>query len=172
MADLDIGLLILRLVVGLTFAVHGAQKVFGWWSGPGMTGWTGAMHKMGFQPAGAFAVVSAGAELVGGLFLALGLLTPLAGMVLVGQSVVIIGKAHLPHGFFNSKGGYEYPLALAGGVAAITLAGPGSISLDSTLGVALTGVAPVVLVLIGIVGGLASLALSSMSTRQTVATQR
>ena len=168
MADLDIGLLILRLVVGLTFAAHGAQKAFGWWSGPGMSGWTGVMHKMGFEPARPFAVVSAGAELVGGLFLALGLLTPLAGMVLIGQSVVIVAKAHLQKGFWNSKGGYEYPLALAGGVVAVTLSGPGSISLDSALGIVVAGVLPVVLVLTGIVGGLASLAVSTATGRQTV----
>src|SRR5215203_13866 len=92
----DLALLIVRIVVGLTFAAHGAQKAFGWWNGPGMPGWQGVRERRGFRPTSLFAIVSMSAELGGGLLLALPLLTPLAVMAIVGQSVVIIVKSHLP----------------------------------------------------------------------------
>src|SRR5712691_3136273 len=95
----DLGLLILRLVVGLTMAAHGAQKAFGWWNGPGRVGWSDVMVRMGFRPAGLWGFVSMSAELVGGLLFAAGLFTPLAAMALVGQSTVIILKAHWARGF-------------------------------------------------------------------------
>ena len=46
----DLGIALIRIVVGLTFAAHGAQKAFGWWGGPGYEGWSGAIHKMGWRP--------------------------------------------------------------------------------------------------------------------------
>jgi uncharacterized membrane protein YphA (DoxX/SURF4 family) len=72
----DLGLLILRLVIGLTFAAHGAQKAFGWWSGPKYAGWRAGVESMGLRPAGFWALVSTAAELGGGVLLAVGLLTP------------------------------------------------------------------------------------------------
>ena len=57
-----LSLLILQLGIGLTFAAHGAQRVFGWWGGPGLPGWEGAMEHMGFRPAKLFALASAGSE--------------------------------------------------------------------------------------------------------------
>lgn len=83
MDPIDAGLLVLRVVIGLTFAAHGAQKAFGWWCGRGWDRWRGAMFAMGFHPAPLFAVISIGAEIVGGLRLALGLLTQLAAAILV-----------------------------------------------------------------------------------------
>src|SRR3954452_17775623 len=119
----DIALLVLRLAIGLIFAAHGAQKVFGWWSGPGMTGWRGAMEHMGIRPAAFWAPMSAGVELIGGLLLAVGLFTPFAAAALVAQSIVIIAQVHWQKGFFNGKGGYEYPLTLGAAALAILLTG-------------------------------------------------
>ncbi|HEY7937320.1 MAG TPA: DoxX family protein [Candidatus Limnocylindrales bacterium] len=120
----DLGLLILRVVIGLTFTAHGAQKAFGWWSGPKYAGWRAGVKRMGLRPADFWAFVSTAAELGGGVLLAAGLLTPLATAALIAQSVVIIGLVHLPNGFWNAKGGVEFPLSLAAGVAA--LAGNGT----------------------------------------------
>ena len=158
MATLDVALLVLRIGVGLIFAVHGAQKLFGVWGGPGFAGWKGAMTHMGYRPAGAFAAVSATAEFAGGLLLAIGLFTPLAAFVLVAQSVVIIGAAHWRSGFFNKDNGYEFPLALATGVVAILLAGPGAVSVDAVLGLSIAPTVSVALFVLGIAGGLATLA--------------
>jgi putative oxidoreductase len=127
------GLLILRLVIGLTLAAHGAQKVFGWWSGPGVSGWTGAMNRMRVRPARVWAWTSALSELIGGLALAVGLLNPLPSFAIAGSMLVAIALVHGPKGFFNSKGGFEFNLSILAAVAAIALIGPGAISLDSAL---------------------------------------
>jgi len=130
-----LGILILRLVIGLTVAAHGAQKLFGWFCGPGMKGWTGAMNHMRIRPATPWAWMSALAELGGGLGLALGLLTPLPSLAIAGSMLVAVALVHWPHGFFVSKGGYEFNLAILGGVAAVALTGAGAYSLDAALGI-------------------------------------
>lgn len=167
----DLSILVLRLVIGLTFAAHGAQKAFGWWNGPGFAGWRKATEGMRFQPAPLWAVASIGAELGGGLLLAIGLFTPFAAAVLVAQSIVIILKVHLPNGFWNGQKGYEYPLALAGGVLAILGLGPGRISADAAIGLALPTAALVLLLLVGIGGGLASYGISQLSQPRQAAAQ-
>ncbi len=166
MATLDVALLVLRVGVGLIFAVHGAQKLFGVWGGPGYAGWKGAMTHMGYRPAGLFAAVSAIAEFGGGLLLAIGLFTPLAAFILVAQSVVIIGGVHWRSGFFNKDNGYEFPLALATGVVAILFAGPGAWSIDAALGLSLAPALSVALLVIGIAGGLATLLVPVMSAHR------
>ncbi|HET7419683.1 MAG TPA: DoxX family protein [Candidatus Dormibacteraeota bacterium] len=127
------GLLVLRLVIGLTLAAHGGQKVFGWWSGPRISGWTGAMNRMRIRPARLWAWMSALAELLGGIALAVGFLDPLPSFAIAGAMLVAIALVHWPKGFFNSKGGFEFNLSILGAVAAIALIGPGPISLDSAL---------------------------------------
>jgi putative oxidoreductase len=157
MTTFDIAMLVLRLGIGLIFVVHGGQKLFGWLGGPGMTGWKGAMAHMGFRPAGLFAWISALAEFGGGLALMLGVLTPLAGAVLIAQSVVIIGHAHWGSGFLNRDGGYEFPLALAVGAAAVLLAGPGLVSVDGLVSFGLEPAALAALFVLGVAGGFAAL---------------
>ena len=159
MSTFDAAALVLRLGVGVIFAVHGAQKAFGWWGGSGLAGWEAVMVRMGFRPARLFAVVSVIAELGGGLALALGLLTPLAATLLIGQSLVIIFAAHWSRGFFNRDNGYEFPLALIAGVIAVLLLGPGEVSVDQVVGFALGGDVRAWLVALGIAGGLATTAL-------------
>ena len=155
MSTFDAALLVLRLGIGLIFAVHGAQKLFGWWKGPGFAGWQGAMSHMGFRPARLFAGISALAEFAGGLGLALGLLTPFAAIALVVVMLNAIITVHWQKGFFVTAGGYEYNLtiiAIATGVSAI---GPGTDSLDNALGIAgsLSGEwwAPIVLVVAAVI---------------------
>src|SRR5260370_32840576 len=120
-----LGLLILRLVIGLTLGAHGAQKLFGWFGGPGMTGWTGAMTRMRIRPAAPWAWISALAEFLGGLGLALGLLFPLPSAAIAGSMLVAIALVHLPKGFFASKGGYEIHPTIFSANAALALVGPG-----------------------------------------------
>ena len=158
----DLGLLILRLVVGLTMAAHGAQKAFGWWKGPGWAGWYAVMTRMGFRPAGFWAVVSIAAELAGGLLLAAGLLTPFAAMALIGQSVVIVLKAHWARGFWSRDGGFEFPLSLAAGVVALVGTGPGSASLDTALGLSYSAELRGLLMAIGVLGALVAIAIARL----------
>jgi putative oxidoreductase len=154
MTTVDAGLLVLRIGVGIVFAVHGAQKVFGWWNGPGVAGWHAAMERMGFRPPLFFAWLSALGELVGGALLALGLLSPLAATILIAQSVVIIGAAHWQHGFFNKDSGYEFPFVLAAGATAVLLTGPGGWSIDAALGLGLAPEASIALLFVGLLVGL------------------
>ena len=132
---MSIGILILRLVVGLTLAAHGAQKLFGWFGGYGLTGTGGFLEQLGFVPGRRKALFAGLAEVVGGLLLALGLATPIAAAVLLSVMVVAGVSAHAAKGFFAHNGGYEYTLLL--GVAALSVAftGPGALSLDALLGV-------------------------------------
>src|SRR2546430_8497870 len=95
---LALGLLILRLVIGLTVAAHGAQKLFGWWGGPGMTGWTGAMNRMRIRPAVPWAWTSALAELLGGPGLAVRLVTPPPRLAIAGPIPPAVPPGPLAHG--------------------------------------------------------------------------
>jgi putative oxidoreductase len=167
MNAIDISLLIFQLTVGLTFAAHGAQKVFGWWGGPGLAGWEGAMQHMGFRPIRLFALTSAFVELVGGPLLAAGLLTPLVAAALVAQSVVIIGHVHWANGFFNTRSGIEFPLVLGMAAAAVGLAGAGAISVDAVLGLAVEPATRLGLVIAGIAAGIVALAIPRLSAAKT-----
>ena len=169
MNAMDLSLLILQLGVGLTFAAHGAQKVFGWWGGPGLARWEGAMAHMGFRPARLFAIVSALAELAGGVALAVGIVAPVVAAVLVAQTVVIIGHVHWANGFFNSKSGIEFPLVLGAGAAAVGLGGGSAVSLDGALGLAIDPTIRVLLLVGGLVGGLIVLAIPRLGARRHVA---
>jgi putative oxidoreductase len=155
----DLGLLILRLVVGLTFAAHGAQKAFGWWGGPGWAGWQNAIGRMGFRPVELFSVLSVGAELVGGVLLAIGFLTPLAAATLAAQSVVIILKVHAPNGFWNKANGIEFPLLIGVGAVAIGLTGPGAVSLDQGSGLTPSDTVRLAFVIAGLAAGVLTVAL-------------
>lgn len=137
--SLSAGLLILRLVGGLTIAAHGAQKLFGWFSGPGPAKLAQGFGAQGLKPAWLWAGFVILGELGGGLSLALGLLTPLGAAGIVGAMFMAIAKSHWKNGFFNSKRGLEFPLSLLGIGVGIGLAGPGSYSLDSLFGITLAG---------------------------------
>ena len=128
-----LGLLILRLVIGLTVAAHGAQKLFGWWGGPGMQNWTAGMTRMRLRPPTAWAWISALGELLGGLGLATGFLIPMPNLAIAGAMLVAIALVHWPKGFWNSKGGFEFNLSILAAITAIALIGPGAYSLDGAL---------------------------------------
>lgn len=149
------GLLILRVVVGLILAGHGAQKLFGWWGGAGMTGWTQTVQKLRIRPAQPWAWIAALAEFGGGILLALGLLSPLGSLAIAGSMLVAIATVHLSRGFWNAKGGYEFNLSLLAAVAALALTGPGTYSLDQALRIHLPEPAGVLIGTIALIIGVA-----------------
>lgn len=127
----DAGLLILRIVLGLTMAAHGSQKLLGWFDGPGLKG-TGQFFSASGYPAGETMALIAGlTETFGGLGLVLGLLTPLAGAAVLGTMINALA-VKWGGGFFAPQG-VEYEVLLAAGAAALTLTGPGRYAADRLL---------------------------------------
>jgi putative oxidoreductase len=137
---MDIGLLLLRLAVGLTVAAHGAQMLSGWLGGQGLAKTGELFEALGFRPGRSYALLAALAEIGGGVLLASGLATPLSAAIIFAVMIVAAFSAHLKQGFFITSGGFEYTFVLA--VAALTLAftGPGALSLDAILGRSWSGV--------------------------------
>ena len=127
------GILFLRIVVGATLFGHGAQKLFGWFGGPGPAGTAGFFGSLGFRRARELALI-AGLSEAGGLLLALGLLTPLAALAIATTMVVAIGSVHWRQGFWAAAGGYEYNLILWAVAVTIAMTGPGRFSIDRALG--------------------------------------
>jgi len=131
-----LGLLILRVVMGLTLAAHGSQKLFGWFEGSGPAGTTGMFTKLGFRWPAAMALSAGAAELFGGLLFAAGLVTPFAAIALIVVMLNAIIIVHWQKGFFVTSGGYEYNLAIIAIATAVSAAGPGTDSVDNALGIA------------------------------------
>jgi putative oxidoreductase len=136
-----IGILILRLVFGLTLAAHGVQKLFGWFGGPGIAGTAPFLEQLGFRPGRLQAALAGIVEVSGGLLLAAGLCSPLAAAMVISVMVVASVTVHLRNGFFAQKGGYEYNLALAACALALAFTGPGELSVDAVLGIGWSGAA-------------------------------
>lgn len=136
---MSIGILILRLVVGLTLAAHGAQKLFGWFGGPGVTKTAAGFEKLGFVPGRRKAFMAGLTEIGSGLLLALGLATPAAAALVFAVMVVAGVSAHLKQGFFLQNHGYEYTLILGLAGLSVAFTGAGSLSLDALVGLSLAG---------------------------------
>jgi putative oxidoreductase len=127
--------LALRLPVGIIFAAHGSQKLFGWLGGYGLDGTGQWMASIGLNPGYLMALLAGGAELFGGLALLLGLLVRPAAIVLAVTMVVAIFAVHIGNGLFISNNGYEFALALLGAALALAISGGGRASLDAVLAV-------------------------------------
>jgi putative oxidoreductase len=142
----EYGLLLLRLVIGIVFAGHGAQKLFGWFGGGGPQGTAGFFASLGYRRSAVMAIVVGLSELGGGLLLATGFLTPFASFLLATVMLNAIATVVWPKGFL---GGYEFELTLLAVAVALAATGPGEISLDDAIGWAdnITGIAWASLVL-------------------------
>ncbi|MBC5804680.1 MAG: oxidoreductase [Candidatus Eremiobacter antarcticus] len=168
----DVGILLIRVIVGAALASHGAQKLFGWFGGHGIKGTGGFFEGLGFHPGTLFATAAGGAEFFGGLLIVLGLGGPL-GAVLVGATMLVaIITVHLKNGFFAGSNGVELPLIYAAAAFGLAFAGPGSLSLDHAAGwTALDspGIAWLGLAL-AVVGALGNIALRRPAEKSQLAT--
>lgn len=159
---METGLLLLRVILGVLVAAHGAQKLFGWFGGHGLNGTAGWLESMGFKPGKLHATTTGLAEFGGGVLLTLGLLTPLGAAAVAGVMIVAIATVHWRNGFFNTEGGYEFNLLITAGAIALAFAGPGSISLDAALGLDVAGID----------WGIAAVALAGLSAAMVLASRK
>lgn len=158
---MDTGLLIARLVFGLLMAVHGCQKLFGWFGGPGMGGTAAFLEGLGFRPGRLFAVVNVLAECVGGVLLALGLFQPVSSAAIVSVMIVAIATVHWSNGLLAATNGIELPVLYLTAAVSLALIGSGEYSIDAVLGLSRwwTPQTTAIALALGAVGAFASLAL-------------
>ena len=125
--------LALRIPVGIIFAAHGAQKLFGWFGGYGLEGTGQFFGSIGLSPGYLMALLAGAAEFFGGLALIFGLLVRPAAASLAFTMLVAVFAVHFSKGFFMDKGGYEYALALFAASLSLMFSGAGRLSVDRRL---------------------------------------
>lgn len=168
----DLALLVLRATFGGFLAGHGAQKLFGWFGGPGRKGTAGWMESMGLTPGQWWGAAASASEFGGGVLTMLGFLNPLGPVASLGSMGMATAKVHWGKPIWVTTGGAELPLTNIAMATALTLAGPGKFSLDEALGtelprwVAIPGVA---MAIGGIVLGLKTSATQQQSAQQSAA---
>ena len=157
---MDLALLALRVVVGVLFVGHGAQKLFGAFGGGGLDGTAGMFDNIGLRPGWLHARAAGTAEFLGGALLALGLFTPFAAAALIAVMTAAVITVHAPKGIWNTNQGYEFNLVMAAVVFALAGVGAGGWSLDNAFGFDLHGAAWAIGALaVGLIGGVGSGAL-------------
>ena len=127
------GLTVLRIVVGIVFAAHGSQKLFGAFGGYGLAGTAQYMESVGLTPGYLMAAMAGGIEFFAGLALIIGLLARPAALGLALLSLVAIFTVHISNGLFMANNGYEFGLALLGGSIAVLIEGAGKLSADRAI---------------------------------------
>lgn len=153
-AAVDLGLLLLRVLVGVAFSLHGFQKLLGWFGGGGMEGTAGWFRSLGFGEGRTAAVLAGASEVGGGLGLASGFLTPLAAAALIGAMTVAALVNNAENGFWSVRKGWEINGYLIAVAWAIATTGPGAYSLDRLLGIHVAGLLPgLAALLLGAGGG-------------------
>lgn len=164
---MNIGLLVLRVIVGLYFVGHGAQKLFGVAGGHGLSGTGQFFEGMGMRPGKVNAFAAGAAELGAGVLLVLGLLTPLAAALVTAVMIVAIATVHLSKGIWTANGGFELNLVYMAIVFALAGVGAGQWSLDHVLGLGVAGTDWAIGALgVGILGAMGPLARRALAQRQ------
>ncbi|CAM4465963.1 Putative oxidoreductase MhqP [Mycobacterium basiliense] len=134
----NLGLLILRVGLGVVLIAHGLQKLFGWWGGSGVNGFKNSLSDVGYQHADILAYVSAGGEIVAGVLLVLGLFTPLAAAgalaFLINGLLAEVSARPRSHFSYFLPDGHEYQITLVVLAIAVILCGPGRYGLDASRG--------------------------------------
>src|SRR5947209_1573180 len=160
----DGALLTARVALGASIAAHGAQKLFGWFGGPGADAASNMMETLGFKPGRTYATLASGTELTSGLLITLGLGGPLGPAMLASVMTVAAGSVHVKNGYFNTNQGFELNTIYT--VAAILLAMQdyGRLSLDHAIGLRKLNVPP--LVCAGAVAGAVATGLALLARRE------
>ena len=157
----SIGLLALRVVIGLAMAAHGSQKLFGWFGGHGIAGTGGFFEMIGFKPGKLFAAVAGATELLSGLLIAAGFLGPVGPALMVSVMIVAAVTVHLKNGFFAQSNGVEVPVLFAIGAIALAFTGFGQFSIDALTGLdtLFTSMEALIALGVGVAGAVGNLVL-------------
>jgi putative oxidoreductase len=148
----DVGLLLLRLVVGGLLMGHGSQKLFGWFGGHALEGTGGWLESMGMHPGKFWATMAGSGEFFGGALLVLGFLHPLGSIAVMAVMTMAWIKAHAGKPIWSTEGGAELPLTNMAVALAVALTGPGFLSLDYLAGLFVPA-AVIVLAIVAAVAG-------------------
>jgi putative oxidoreductase len=128
------GILLIRLVLGLSLAAHGTQKLFGWFGGGAPRGTAASFGQLRFRMPLLMALAAGSAEAVGGILFAAGLATPLAALAIAVVMLNAIASIHWRNGFWNTNGGLEYNLSILAVAVGVAATGPDRFSLDRLAG--------------------------------------
>ena len=151
---MNLGLFILRLVIGLLFVGHGAQKLFGALGGHGLRGTAGFFEGIGLKPGHVHAWAAGLLEFGGGILLALGLFTPIGSAAVIAVMTAAVTTVHFPKGPWATNGGYEYNLVLAAVAFGLASVGAGAWSIDHALSLSMDGVLwGIGALVVGLIGG-------------------
>ncbi|MBS0326275.1 MAG: DoxX family protein [Proteobacteria bacterium] len=131
--DNGAGALALRIPVGIIFAAHGAQKLFGWFGGYGLDGTGQFFGSVGLNPGYLMALLAGLVEIFGGLALVAGVLVRPAAAALSLAMLIAVFAVHWSKGFFAASGGYEYALALFAASLSLLFSGAGRFSVDRAI---------------------------------------
>jgi putative oxidoreductase len=163
----DAGRLLLRATAGGLLAGHGAQKLFGWFKGPGCRGTAGWLESVGLRPGRVWGTLAGLSELGGGTLTALGLLHPVGELGILASMGMATAKIHAGKPIWVTSGGAELPVTNMAVATSLILTGPGRFSLDEALGVEL----PRWVALPGIAAVAAGIAYGVISSREKEVTR-
>jgi len=158
---ISIGLLMLRLVVGLAMAAHGSQKLLGWFGGHGLAGTGGFFEMLGFKPGRLFALAAGATEMVSGILVAAGFLGPVGPALMLSVMIVAAVTVHWKNGYFATSNGIELPAMFSVAAIALAFTGFGQFSVDALTGLdaSFGPVEVTVALLLGVVGAIGNLSL-------------
>lgn len=130
----DAALLTARVALGTSIAAHGAQKMFGWFGGPGREGAAKMFESLGFRPGETQATLASGTEIASGVLIATGTGGPVGPALLASVMTAAAGSVHLKNGFFAAKQGYELNVMYAAGALLLAMEDHGRLSVDELIG--------------------------------------
>jgi putative oxidoreductase len=160
-SSLSVGLLVIRIVFGLMIAAHGSQKIFGWFGGYGISGTGQWFTSIGYNPGAAFATAAGTSEFLSGILITFGFLGPIGPALMISVMIVAMITVHRVNGLFATTNGIELPLLNIAAADGLALTGYGQYSLDEKFGLVSMWTPKLVwiVILIGLVGGLANVAI-------------
>ena len=166
LGTLSIGLLIVRVVIGLVMAAHGAQKLFGWFGGYGLSKTGEFFVQLGYPQGRAFAAMASVAEITSGLLVVFGFLGPVGPALMISVMIVAAITVHWEHGLFAANNGIEVPLLYGTAALGLALTGYGRYSLDAWVGITdyLTPTVTWLALGLGVLGGIVNAAIRHRST--------